>query len=473
MVTRPSVLPAMPAAAVPAQDWQPTIVAIVCNWCTYAGADMAGTTRLVYPASVRMLRVPCTGRMSPLFVLRAFERGADGVLLSGCHPGDCHYVHGNLYARRRFASFRALLDFMGLDARRFHVSWVSAAEGAKWAKVVTDVTAAVRAAGPLKGWGRLAADGKLPWLPAPPPPPRGTPAAGDQQAIAGHLRALCQQLLEQGKVQQVLGYRPGTLPGRMVPALIGRPEDAKLLDWSDQCHTDLAVYLAGAQRLAGKIGIVVKACDARALNGLLQEAQVRREDLTVIGVSCPGVLDASSLALKCYACDGEVAASCDYTVLPAGAQPGAVGSGARRAVAADPRDAQIEFLSRLPAAERWAFWQAQFDACIRCYACRAVCPYCYCGTCITEKSQPQWIPTTIDGKGNTAWNFIRAYHLAGRCVGCDECSRVCPAGLRLDLLNRRIALEMERRFDYRAGETMDGGPPLAAFQPDDPQEFIY
>ena len=134
--------------SVPA-DWKPHIVALVCNWCSYAGADMAGTTRLEYPANVRMVRFPCTGRMSPLMILRAFEQGADGVLVSGCHPGDCHYVQGNLVARRRFTIFRSLMDFIGIDLKRLHFAWVSAAEGHKWAKVVNDVTAAVQDAGPL------------------------------------------------------------------------------------------------------------------------------------------------------------------------------------------------------------------------------------------------------------------------------------------------------------------------------------
>ena len=117
---------------------------------------MAGTTRLQYPAGVRLVRLPCTGRMSPLFILKAFEQGADGVLVSGCHPGDCHYVQGNLIARRRFAVFRSLLDFLGVDLRRLHFAWVSAAEGQKWARVVHDVTASVTEAGPLR---RLSAAG--------------------------------------------------------------------------------------------------------------------------------------------------------------------------------------------------------------------------------------------------------------------------------------------------------------------------
>ncbi|MDP2627201.1 MAG: hydrogenase iron-sulfur subunit, partial [Candidatus Rokubacteria bacterium] len=146
---------AQPAAAAPApatvglEPWQPQIVALICNWCTYAGADMAGTTRRAYPASVRAIRVPCTGRIDPLLIVKAFEQGADGVLVSGCHPGDCHYVQGNLVARRRFTALRALMEFLGLDSKRLHFAWVSASEGMKWSKLIEDTTAAVREAGPL------------------------------------------------------------------------------------------------------------------------------------------------------------------------------------------------------------------------------------------------------------------------------------------------------------------------------------
>ena len=107
--------PAEPGRVVDHPGWQPDIVAMVCRWCTYAGADLAGTSRLTYPATVRLVRFPCTGRMNPLFILKAFEHGADGVLVSGCHPGDCHYVQGNLVARRRFTIFRSLMDFIGVD----------------------------------------------------------------------------------------------------------------------------------------------------------------------------------------------------------------------------------------------------------------------------------------------------------------------------------------------------------------------
>jgi len=133
------------------KEWRPNIIAFLCNWCSYAGADLAGTSRLKYNSNVRLIRVPCSGKVDPLFILRAFADGADGVLVSGCHPGDCHYSTGNYFARRKFALLKRLLEFCGLDERRIHFSWVSAAEGGKWSKVVNETVEAVHKAGPFKG----------------------------------------------------------------------------------------------------------------------------------------------------------------------------------------------------------------------------------------------------------------------------------------------------------------------------------
>ena len=107
-----------------------------------------------------------------------------------------------------------------------------------------------------------------------------------------------------------------------------------------------------------------------------------------------------------------------------------------------------------------------------CASCRSCCPLCYCATCVAEKHRPQWIPLSFDGPGNTTWNVTRAMHLAGRCVGCDECARVCPADIRLDLLNRRVAQEVESLFDYRNGDDPGAAPPLTTFLPGDPDEFL-
>ena len=117
---------------------EPRIVGFLCNWCSYAGADMAGTSRICYPASIRIIRVPCSGRVDPILVAKAFAMGADGVLISGCHPGDCHYVQGNYFTRRRFAVLRSLLDFLGIEKERLRLEWVSATEGQRFAQVVAD-----------------------------------------------------------------------------------------------------------------------------------------------------------------------------------------------------------------------------------------------------------------------------------------------------------------------------------------------
>jgi coenzyme F420-reducing hydrogenase delta subunit len=131
----------------------------VCNWCTYVGADLAGTSRLKYASNVRVIRLPCTGRIDFMLILKAFAQGADGVIVSGCHPGDCHYTAGNYHARRRWILFRSLLDFAGIDVNRVHFAWVSAAEGAKWADLVSKVTGEIRALGPYKEYQALAGKG--------------------------------------------------------------------------------------------------------------------------------------------------------------------------------------------------------------------------------------------------------------------------------------------------------------------------
>ncbi len=130
--------------------WEPKIVTFLCNWCSYAGADLAGVSRIQYPPNTRTIRVPCSGRVNPLFILRALQNGADGVLVSGCHPGDCHYLSGNYSARRKFAIFSNLLDYIGIEKGRVHFSWVSAAEAGRFAELITEVTEEVKKLGPAK-----------------------------------------------------------------------------------------------------------------------------------------------------------------------------------------------------------------------------------------------------------------------------------------------------------------------------------
>ena len=120
--------------------FEPNIIGFLCNWCSYAGADLAGTSRIQYPPNLKVIRVMCSGRVNPIFVINALQQGADGVLIGGCHPGDCHYERGNYLARRRMAVLKKLLEHIGIDPNRVRMTWVSAAEGHKFAEVVKEVT---------------------------------------------------------------------------------------------------------------------------------------------------------------------------------------------------------------------------------------------------------------------------------------------------------------------------------------------
>ena len=132
------------------EEFKPLIVAFCCNWCSYAGADLAGTSRLNYPANVKIIRVPCSCRVNTNFIIRAFQKGADGVVIAGCHPGDCHYSTGNYYTRRRFSIFINLLEYLGIEKERFKIDWISAAAANKFATVMNEVLENVYKLGPNK-----------------------------------------------------------------------------------------------------------------------------------------------------------------------------------------------------------------------------------------------------------------------------------------------------------------------------------
>jgi F420-non-reducing hydrogenase iron-sulfur subunit len=130
--------------------FEPTIIVFACNWCSYAGADLAGVSRLKYPSNIRIVRVMCSGRVDPSFILKAFIKGADGVLVAGCHPGDCHYLEGNLRAEERINNTIQALKTLGWEANRLRLEWISASEGKKFAQVMTEFTQQIRELGPIK-----------------------------------------------------------------------------------------------------------------------------------------------------------------------------------------------------------------------------------------------------------------------------------------------------------------------------------
>ena len=132
------------------ESFEPTIIVFACNWCSYAGADLAGVSRLKYPTNIRIVRVMCSGRVDPAFIMKAFLKGADGVLVAGCHPGDCHYLEGNLSAEERVKNTKEAFDILGWETDRLRLEWISASEGKRFAQIMTEFTEQIQELGPIK-----------------------------------------------------------------------------------------------------------------------------------------------------------------------------------------------------------------------------------------------------------------------------------------------------------------------------------
>jgi ferredoxin len=286
------------------------------------------------------------------------------------------------------------------------------------------------------------------------------------------LRELAAKLLTDGTVKVVIGYEEG--PAGVRPAFITDPAKADTLIFDSRCVQNLAVYLnprrSDVAKL-GKLAIVVKGCDAKAVAGLIREHQVKREDIVIIGVRCGGVvrcadmapeLTADTVADRCQDCDVREPKLYDYLLLPLPPPP----------PKSTRREDKLAELAKMTPEERWAYWSEQLERCIRCNACREVCPMCFCVQCVADKSQPQWIPTSPTLQGNVIWQMTRVLHQAGRCVDCQECERACPAGIPLGLLNRHVAQNVEKRFDYKASDDPSVAAPMGEFRTDDDEEFI-
>ena len=269
---------------------------------------------------------------------------------------------------------------------------------------------------------------------------------GLDESLTQALQDQARQLLEAQEVDCVIGYESAPRGGAR-PAFVYRPDDVTRLIWSDACIHNLTTYLHDKKRPRRRgeepprVAIVVKPCDSRTINVLLSERQIAREKLFVIGVACTGVVDGTGAPMaRCTRCGDRVPVV--YDVL--------LGTPADTSSLEDDFSdlAQIEALSPN---ERLAFWLHQFDRCIRCYACRQVCPGCYCTTCMFERDDGLWVDMGIELPQKQVFHLGRALHLAGRCVECDECERVCPMGLPLSLLNRRLVREVEALYGHRAG----------------------
>jgi ferredoxin len=304
-----------------------------------------------------------------------------------------------------------------------------------------------------------------------------TPLVADSyyETITAAIRSEAKRLLEAGEVTAVIGYCPGRRKGSAQPVIITDPAKAESLVFSPACVNNLALYLTKTKKevkKSGKVAIVAKGCDLRALAGLMGESQLQRENLQIIGVACAGVhganvapaepLSAATIARKCRGCRVRIPEGVDTTLGTLPQLP-------------DLADLEGEELARLEAMtprERWAFWKDQFSRCIRCLACRQVCPFCYCEQCLCDRNRPQGVETTPRPAGNMGWHIVRAMHLAGRCASCAECERSCPMDIPLNLLNRKMARELKELYGQEAGMQPQEKGPLTQYQEDDDQSFI-
>ncbi|MBQ3893000.1 MAG: hydrogenase iron-sulfur subunit [Desulfovibrio sp.] len=466
------------------------IVGFLCNWCSYGGADTAGTARATQPTDLRIIRVPCSGRVNPLFVLKALMNGADGVLVSGCHPRDCHYSAGNFFARRRLELLKQFLPVIGIDPNRFEYTWVSASEGPRWKNVVTNFTARIHELGPAPKWEDVPARYDMPADLAEPIRPLG---CGAHPSLP-ELKEAIKKALAEG-LEGVLGWKQGFDAIHAEPVLMTTPEEVDSLIWGPFNVQNLAVQLPLYK--GKKIGVVVKGCDSKGVVELLAEGLIAREDVTIFGMGCNGTVSVQRIlarlpegaAIGSVACKGSKitvqAGGSSYEMTMAEVaqdkcrictRPNAVLSdvfcGSPTTEPEEPKDGRspaLRFLDSLSLVERMGFWKGQMERCIACHACRGACPMCVCRDhCVSDSRNPEWVTQEDTVQQKLFFQLVHAQHLAGRCTGCYECERACPMDIPVFALKQQFGRIIKQVFGFGAGLDVNATPPLLTYQVDEP-----
>ena len=315
------------------------------------------------------------------------------------------------------------------------------------------------------------------------------------------MRELIKDLLKKDDVKYAIGYEKGTYGARVRPLFALSPDDVDKFIFNPLCVPNLATYLTKEEKLPlprgvtaekKKIIIMAKGCDVRSIIGLIEEKGIAREDVIIFGIPCTGVINLKKLKkkLKGIAQVDDVTEKNGMYVVKSGAKTIEIPKEEIIAtkcltceypnpiifdhlVGDEVKDIMkeefktIEEMENMPLEERWAYWEDQFAECIRCYACRNICPMCYCKTCKVDDLSPQWIRRSVNSSENTVYHLMRALHLAGRCISCGECERACPKGIPLTKLYKKMDKEVRRLFDYVAGTDEKELPVMAFFKPED------
>ena len=292
------------------------------------------------------------------------------------------------------------------------------------------------------------------------------------------LRQKARELLEKGEVKVVIGYGWNKRKTHTTPVFITKPQDVEKLIFNPLCVNNLSLYLTRKFpdiKALGKPAIVAKGCDIKTIAVLISESQLKREDVVILGMSCNGVvykqelwkgeLKPEIMPTKCHNCDVRNPHIADIII---GEKVNFTPPDTPAGMVFD----KIRELDKKSNSERWDFWIEHFNRCIKCYACRQVCPLCYCERCIAEKNMPQWIETSAHPRGNLAWNLKRAMDLTGRCTFCGECERACPVNIPLNLVNQKLVLVVKDAFGHKAGYDEKVHPPMIVFNMEDQEDFI-
>ncbi len=311
------------------------------------------------------------------------------------------------------------------------------------------------------------------------------------------LRSSAFTLLEQGKVDCIVGYEAGSLRFTTTPLITKDKEATGRLVINPFIVNNLSVFL---REISGKVGIVAKSCDSRSIVSLIQDKQIARENVVIIGVPCAGIIDLDKvtkltgqdrdelddiviagdkvivtvggiqkeypakdvLTDDCLSCDQP--APKEYDILLDTGSPLICDKELSRSL--------IKNLEGMPPAQRWEFWKSQFDRCIRCYACRQVCPACFCKRCFVEETEPQWVSPLPKWQDNLTFQVTRMLHVAGRCTDCGACERACPVNIPLRGLSKKMEEIVQELFQYQAGTDKDAPPLMAAYESREAEDLI-